>query len=100
MPAVFCHECKKKPEFQSKIGFREECPYCQADLHICLNCRFYDESAYNECKESSADRVSDKEKNNYCGYFEPLREASKSAESSNRSELWKKASALFKKEID
>ena len=101
MTVIFCQGCKKKPEFLGKIGFREECPYCQADLHICLNCRFYDESAYNECKESSAERVSDKQKNNYCEYFEPLcGRTEKGMPASNRAELWKTASALFKKDID
>ena len=33
------------------------------------NCAFYSETSYNECKESQADRVLDKEKANYCDYF-------------------------------
>jgi hypothetical protein len=32
-------------------------------------CKFYDARVYNECKESNADRVVDKEKDNFCDYF-------------------------------
>ena len=85
-------------ELEHKVSFREECPHCQSDLHICLNCQFYDESAYNECKESSAERVRDKERNNYCEYFDPLNE-NKNSGLSDREEQLKKAAALFKKDF-
>lgn len=32
-------------------------------------CIYYDPKSYNECRESSADRVLDKEKDNFCDYF-------------------------------
>ena len=83
-------------ELEHKVSFREECPHCQFDLHICLNCQFYDESVYNECKESSAERVRDKERNNYCEYFDPSNE-NKNSGLSDREEQLKKAAALFKK---
>tara|TARA_R110000868_G_scaffold97619_17_gene268676 strand:- start:5675 stop:5851 length:177 start_codon:yes stop_codon:yes gene_type:complete len=35
-------------------------------------CRFYDSSSYNECRETQADRVADKNKSNFCGFFEFL----------------------------
>lgn len=53
----------------SKLGFQEECPKCLRDLHCCKMCQFYHPQSYNECKESSAERVVDKEKKNYCDYF-------------------------------
>jgi hypothetical protein len=45
------------------------CPYCGADLHICMNCKFYDEFAHNKCKEPQSEYVSNKEKSNFCEYF-------------------------------
>jgi hypothetical protein len=53
----------------AKIGFREECPGCMRDAHVCLNCIFFDKSYYNECRETKAERVLDKEKQNFCDYF-------------------------------
>ena len=32
-------------------------------------CKFYDESAYNSCKENQAERIVEKEKANYCDYY-------------------------------
>ncbi len=52
-----------------RIGFRDTCPACDADLHSCRNCGLYDPSAYNECRESSAEWVSDRERANRCDYF-------------------------------
>ncbi|MFK7897358.1 MAG: hypothetical protein AB8G23_16080 [Myxococcota bacterium] len=54
-----------------KPGFRAECESCQADLHVCMNCAHWDASAYNECRESSAERVADRDRANRCDYFRP-----------------------------
>jgi hypothetical protein len=32
-------------------------------------CTFYDQTAYNECREPSADRIVEKEKANFCDFF-------------------------------
>jgi hypothetical protein len=32
-------------------------------------CKFYDQQVYNECRESNAERIVDKEKSNFCDYF-------------------------------
>jgi hypothetical protein len=47
------------------------CDSCAAVLKCCLNCRFHDPSAYNECRELSAERVVDKGASNFCDYFDP-----------------------------
>jgi len=33
-------------------------------------CSFYDRTVYNECRESQAERVVEKEKSNFCDYFQ------------------------------
>ena len=53
-----------------RIGYRDTCSACNADLHACRNCAHHDPSAYNECSESSAERVGDRERANRCDYFE------------------------------
>ena len=64
-----CFYCKKEVSVVSPVGRRENCPFCDTNLHCCKNCDFYDEKSYNECRESSAERVLDKEKSNFCDYF-------------------------------
>jgi len=64
-----CHACKKELSLGREIGRRDECPFCHADLHCCMNCRFYDRSAPKQCREPQADLVREKDKANFCDFF-------------------------------
>lgn len=65
---MICWKCNK--EFSDFEIFRtSECPICSADLHCCKACKFYSTGSHNDCKESSAEFVSDKEKSNFCDYY-------------------------------
>lgn len=55
-----------------KIGRRDTCPQCDADLHVCRNCRHFDPTVHNECRETQAEWVRSKDRNNYCDYFSPV----------------------------
>jgi len=65
----------RAPSRRDRVGFRDTCQSCGADLHVCLNCAHHDPQAYNECRESSAERVSERERANRCEYFAPGRDA-------------------------
>jgi hypothetical protein len=65
-----CFHCKKELEGAGKPGRGESCLCCGSDILVCLNCRFYDTESYNECREPVAERVVDKEKANFCEFFE------------------------------
>ena len=54
-----------------RVGFRDTCERCEADLHACSNCAHHDPSAYNESRESNAERVDDRERANRCDWFRP-----------------------------
>jgi hypothetical protein len=68
-----CFGCDAPIELASgaRVEFRAVCDTCGADLHVCRNCRHHDVTAYNECRESSAERVSERERANRCEYFRP-----------------------------
>ena len=68
---ILCFNCKKKLDLigGQKISRKEECPYCYADIHSCKMCRFYDKTVYNECVETQAPRITEKDKANFCDYF-------------------------------
>jgi hypothetical protein len=70
---MICWKCGTEIEVQpaARILTRDCCPSCDYDLHVCLNCRFYDPNAHNECRETQAEWVQGKDKANYCDYFEP-----------------------------
>jgi hypothetical protein len=52
------------------LGRGELCLGCRRDAKVCLNCKFYDRHANGECAESQAELVKDKEKSNFCDWFE------------------------------
>ena len=54
------------------VGRSEYCRACRAEIHVCRMCRFYDLSKAKQCSEPVADPVQDKERANFCGYFEPV----------------------------
>ena len=91
-----CYKCNEKLSLLagSNIDRREECPHCFADIHCCMMCEFYDQSAYNECREPMADRHTEKEKSNFCDYFKL---AGKGTAKEEKDELLSAAAALFKK---
>jgi hypothetical protein len=88
-----CSFCQKDIT-ETKIHIRDECPACGRDLHICLNCEFYDRNAYRQCRESIREPVQDKEKANYCDFFRPAK--SGSAQGGSESNAFKKLNDLFK----
>ncbi len=64
-----CALCGKEVEVGREVSRKEECPSCGGDLHICLNCRFYSETAHNKCNEPRADFQRSRDKANFCDYF-------------------------------
>ena len=92
---VQCFQCQQVNSSESRIGFREECLKCRADIHICKNCEFYDKKAYNECREPSAEVVREKERANLCEFFSPRAAGSSAGDEKNK--LKAAAEALFKK---
>ena len=53
----------------------ELCRACNADLHVCKLCTFYNPSVANACEEPIALAVQNKERSNYCDYFKPTTRA-------------------------
>lgn len=49
----------------------ETCRSCEAELHVCRFCEFYDKGVAKSCREPVADEVKDKERANFCGYLVP-----------------------------
>ncbi|OFZ54926.1 MAG: hypothetical protein A2428_00550 [Bdellovibrionales bacterium RIFOXYC1_FULL_54_43] len=76
-------------------GRADTCPKCGRDTKTCKGCQFYDQHANNECHESQADPVLEKERSNFCDYFKPR--SGTGSETSTRDALKAAAEALFKK---
>jgi hypothetical protein len=74
-------------------GRQDSCRKCGKDTKVCKNCEFHDRSSNNECRETQADRVVDKEKANFCDYFVP--KAGGGGNAPSRDALKAAADALF-----
>jgi hypothetical protein len=94
--SVGCYKCGAELSLApgQNVSRQEECPKCYANIHCCKMCEFYDTSAYNECREPTADRILEKEKPNFCDYFKL---SGKSSGSNNKDDVMAAANALFKK---
>jgi hypothetical protein len=53
-----------------KVGRRDSCPHCGADLKCCKNCRLYDPNIHNQCREPEAAYIRDREAGNFCAHFD------------------------------
>ncbi len=89
-----CQSCLKEIEIKLPVGRQETCVFCGADLHCCRNCSFYMTGSYNECRETQAERVAEKDRSNFCDYF-VFREAGDDREKESREMAKKKLEALF-----
>lgn len=89
-----CFSCGTGLSFSAEVGRREECPKCRADVHVCKNCHFYDKNSYNECREPQAEVVREKDRANFCDYFQLSSKGAASGPS--KEDLKSQAEALFK----
>ena len=65
---IMCKKCGK-PITQAQIVRTSTCEICGADLHSCVNCKFYSPGSHYDCHETIDEVVKDKEHANFCDYF-------------------------------
>lgn len=95
MVKILCFQCQTEMHFPGVPSRQEECPKCKSDVRCCRNCHFYDSKSYNECRENQAEPVREKDRSNFCGFFQAA--GAKSSGQNAASELRSAADALFKK---
>lgn len=67
-----CWRCGKPGDAEKKkIGFREVCGFCGADLHSCKGCRYYAPGKPNDCAVPGTEPIRDHEAFNFCEEFRP-----------------------------
>ncbi len=65
-----CHRCGAPYPGTGQPGRGDTCRQCEADLRVCLNCVSYDPSVSQQCREREADYVAQKDRANYCEFFQ------------------------------
>jgi hypothetical protein len=66
----YCFSCGTEWTGLAHPGFRETCVSCGKDLHVCLNCAFYDTAAPRQCRVEGVELVTEKDRCNLCDEFQ------------------------------
>jgi len=69
MPPLQCQACGKAVPYDEPIPRDSDCEGCHRDLRCCMNCRHYDTTRNNSCRETEAELVEDKARRNFCEFF-------------------------------
>jgi hypothetical protein len=56
---------------QRPISRLAQCRVCQADLHVCRLCRYYNTRMTGYCDHDHAEPPLERERANFCQYFKP-----------------------------
>jgi hypothetical protein len=98
--AYYCWTCRNELIFDVKVGVkvgrRDSCMHCGADLHVCKNCALYDPAIHNQCREPEAQFIRDRETGNFCPHFDFKNADAAPKEADNVSSAKAKLDALFK----
>jgi hypothetical protein len=92
---VLCWKCGATIA-ENNIGRQDSCLNCGSATRCCKNCRHWDRACNNECREEQAGRQVDKEKGNFCEWFQP-KHGGQSANGPTKADLKNAADAIFKK---
>ena len=77
------------------LSRRAECPDCGAELHVCRMCRNFDPNLVDGCREDAAEPPGDKDRANFCDWFEPLPGAYQAGDTVKTEEARARLGALF-----
>ncbi len=92
-----CHHCGVELVFEERPFRNDTCPQCGSDVHCCLNCRDYDETAPNQCREPQAEKEEVKDRRNFCDYFTLRQDALSVGGADRAAKAKQKLEELFKK---
>lgn len=94
--ALVCWKCgaslNEVPMPLSRISV---CLNCRAELHVCQLCAFFDTRKAESCSEQRADPPKDKQRANFCEFFQPRGDAYVARDGSPSHEARAKLDALF-----
>lgn len=94
--SLVCWKCGASiKDYPLPLGRLDQCAKCNAFLHVCKLCVFFDPNTLRACKEKDAEEVADKTRSNYCDYFKPHANAFDSGAASKQDQAKQKLDSLF-----
>ena len=99
--SITCYRCGSSlASLSLPFSRRDECPACAHYLHVCRMCVYFEPTVPKKCREDDAEEVIEKERPNFCDYYQPSERAfdpnRKSQEDAARGAL----DALFGAEVE
>ena len=67
---LICWSCGKPTGIMERVNRNDSCPSCRADLRCCRGCVHFDPTRRFQCRETVDQAVVNKDKNNFCDYFQ------------------------------
>lgn len=93
---IACYRCGASLAALSlPFGRRDLCPSCSVYLHVCRMCVHYDPGVPGQCREEDAEDVLEKERPNFCEWFEPAANAYDPATGAGTASAQAELAALF-----
>jgi hypothetical protein len=93
---IACYRCGASLAALSlPLSRQDSCPECSVHLHVCRMCRHFDVSVPGQCREDDAEDVTDKERLNFCDWFDPSEEAFDSVAKAEADRSQRALDALF-----
>lgn len=77
------------------VSRREVCEACNAEIHVCRQCRHFDARVASQCREERAEDVSDKQRANFCDYYDPRPDAHQPRDDDAQAKAKAELDALF-----
>jgi hypothetical protein len=71
------------------------CLKCGAELYVCKLCRFHDPKLRQGCREDRAEHVQEKERANFCEFFDPKPDAFQAKDASPAEKAPTELDAMF-----
>lgn len=93
--AMKCAACGAK--VPSNINVDSSCPKCNANLHTCRQCTYFDPSARFECRKPIPARIMNKNAGNKCELFAPRTVVERETSSGTPTDARQAFANLFKK---
>jgi hypothetical protein len=92
---VKCTACAAKAP--TNITLASVCPKCNADLHTCRQCTYFDPGAHFDCRKSITARIVNKNARNTCELFAPRTVVERETSSGPPTDARAAFAKLFKK---
>ncbi|MFQ5453057.1 MAG: hypothetical protein ACE5D6_02585 [Candidatus Zixiibacteriota bacterium] len=67
---LLCWSCGKPTGIIGRVMRSDSCVDCLADLRCCRGCRHFEPTRRFQCRESIETNLPNKEKNNFCDFFQ------------------------------